>query len=110
MNVRDPNSSIKAMLVCRVVIGKEYETYQENQAIRSPPRGYDCVGQLSLPTRVHPSHSPFFISRVLVMRCRYVENRDGGATLWKTSMWSITQTLSDPHTSSCTTMWAALDL
>ncbi|KAH0835576.1 hypothetical protein J3R83DRAFT_9301 [Lanmaoa asiatica] len=42
-NIHDPNSSIKAMLVCRVVVGNPYVMYQEDQTIRSPPPGYDCV-------------------------------------------------------------------
>ncbi|KAG6372556.1 hypothetical protein JVT61DRAFT_7666 [Boletus reticuloceps] len=42
-NIHDPESRIKAMLVCRVVIGTPFVTCQEDPTIRSPPLGYDCV-------------------------------------------------------------------
>jgi len=42
-NIHNPSSRIKAMLVCRVVIGKPYEISHEDHTIRSPPAGYDCV-------------------------------------------------------------------
>ncbi|KAF8840109.1 hypothetical protein BDN67DRAFT_878560, partial [Paxillus ammoniavirescens] len=43
VNRHDPDSSVKAMLVCRVVIGKPYKTQIENPTLRSPPPGFDCV-------------------------------------------------------------------
>ncbi|KAF9240845.1 hypothetical protein BU15DRAFT_45471, partial [Melanogaster broomeanus] len=43
VNRHDPNSTVKAMFVCRVVIGKPYETMVENTRFRRPPMGYDSV-------------------------------------------------------------------
>ncbi|KAI9463863.1 hypothetical protein HD554DRAFT_2026792 [Boletus coccyginus] len=55
-NIHDPSSRIKAMLVCRVVIGKPYEMCCEDQTIRGPPPGYDCVGRIRLPLRVQDEY------------------------------------------------------
>ncbi|KAF9221136.1 hypothetical protein BS17DRAFT_279984 [Gyrodon lividus] len=43
VNRHDPSSTVKAMLVCRVVIGKPYETRREDPMLTRPPAGYDCV-------------------------------------------------------------------
>jgi len=42
-NAHNLNSSVKAMLVCRVVIGNPCVTSREDNAIKQPPLGYDCV-------------------------------------------------------------------
>ncbi|KAG9312511.1 hypothetical protein JVU11DRAFT_6904 [Chiua virens] len=48
-NSHDPNSTVRAMLVCRVVIGKPYEMYQNDPTFRRPPPGYDSVLGRSIP-------------------------------------------------------------
>ena len=59
-NIHDPSSRVKAMLVCRVVIGKPYVMYHEDHTIRSPPLGHDCVGRLPLPL---PASFPLYFPR-----------------------------------------------
>ncbi|KIJ04838.1 hypothetical protein PAXINDRAFT_94233, partial [Paxillus involutus ATCC 200175] len=43
VNRHGPNSSVKAMLVCRVVVGNPHNTQREDPTLRSPPPGFDCV-------------------------------------------------------------------
>ncbi|KIJ67180.1 hypothetical protein HYDPIDRAFT_84369 [Hydnomerulius pinastri MD-312] len=43
MNRHDPDSGVKAMFVCRAVIGRPYKTKREDPTLEKPPIGYDCV-------------------------------------------------------------------
>lgn len=108
VNCHDPSSRSKAMLVCRVVIGRPYEMHHEDPTIRSPPSGYDCVGQLCLWLRVSPSLLSFYLLCPCHV-CRYLLDQEMEEFLKTTSMWSIMQMLSAPRTSCCTKHPAALD-